>query len=222
MIIHKRPEANLKLHYRKVMEICVIGSLVIHLFIFRALPAFDLGADGIKSVDIKIQVEEIPQTEQIKKAPPPPRPAVPIPTESEDVPEDLTIEATDLDLSDLPMPPPPPEDDGVWDSYAFIPYDEAPTPVGGFGAIQKHLKYPQIARKAGIEARVVVGVLIDEKGRSVKTQILQSSGYTVGFEAAAEAAVSGVRWRPAKQRDEPVKVWVSIPINFKLDHAGGT
>ncbi len=217
MITHKRPEANLKLVYKKALELGLIGSLIIMLVIFHALPDFSLSAGEKKAKEIEIVVEDIPPTEQIKKAPPPPRPSVPIPTESEDVPEDLTIETTDLDLSELDAPPPPPESDNNWDSYVFVPYDEPPQPIGGFGAIQRNLKYPEIARKAGIEARVIVGVLIDENGNVVKTQVLQDSGFKVGFEEAAQRAVMAVKWRPAKQRDSPVKVWVSIPVNFILD-----
>ncbi|RMF56682.1 MAG: energy transducer TonB, partial [Calditrichaeota bacterium] len=29
-------------------------------------------------------------------------------------------------------------------------------------------------------------------------------------------AIKSVRWKPAKQRDRPVKVWVGIPVIFKL------
>jgi len=62
----------------------------------------------------------------------------------------------------------------------------------------------------------VVGVLIDKSGNPVKTQILKSSGSDLGFEAAASKAVMAVKWRPAKQRDIPVKVWISIPVRFSL------
>ena len=215
MIKHKHPEANLKLKYRKVIELGVIGALFLMLVIFHAIPEMNLAPQEIKAKDIEIVVEDIPLTEQIKKAPPPPRPSIPIPTENEDVPDDLTIESTDLDLSELPPPPPPPEDN-MEGGYVFIPYDEGPQPIGGYPAIQKSLKYPEIARKAGIEALVIVGVLIDEKGNSVKTQIMNNVGHKVGFEEAAQAAVMQVKWHPAKQRDKPVKVWVSIPVRFML------
>ncbi|NIR49056.1 energy transducer TonB [candidate division KSB1 bacterium] len=212
----KRPDADLKLKYRKVMEVSTISSLLIMLFVFHGLPDFDLGSAEIDAKQIEIEVADIPPTEQIKRAPPPPRPSVPIPTESEDVPEDMTIESTELDLTELPPPPEPPSDEGEYETYTFIPYDEPPTPIGGYGAILEHLKYPEMARKIGLEGKVVVGVLVDEKGNSVRTQILRDSGVNVGFEAAAEAAVMQVKWKPAKQRERPVKVWVSIPVRFSL------
>jgi protein TonB len=88
--------------------------------------------------------------------------------------------------------------------------------IGGMAALKKYLEYPEIARKAGIEAQVVVGVLVDEKGNTVKTQILKGTGSKLGFEEAASKALMRMKWKPAYQRDKPVKVWISIPVRFKL------
>ena len=221
MMKYKSPEADQRLAYRKVFELALLVSLFLHLLVFRAFPEFSLDPGERKQVDIKIHVEEIPPTEQVKQSAPPPRPSVPIPTESEDVPDDLTIEVTSLDLSDLPEPPPLLDEDDGWENYSFIPHDEPPQPVGGFAAIQRNLKYPELARKAGVEARLVVGVLIDENGKPIKTQILHDSGSNIGFEDAAREAIMKVKWRPAKQRDAAVKVWVAIPINFVLNNKAG-
>lgn len=215
----KNPDVDLKLKYRKTLEAGLIFSLLLHFGLFHGVPEFSVTPTGPKSVELQIEVQDIPPTEQIKRPPPPARPSVPIPTLSEEVPEDITIESTELnlELAELPPPPPPPEETGIEDQYVFVPYDEAPYPIGGYPAIQNNLKYPEIARKAGIEGVVVIGILIDEKGNPIKTQILKSAGAKVGFEEAAEAAVLSVKWKPAKQRDRAVKVWVSVPIRFKLD-----
>ncbi len=210
--MRKNPEANLKLKYRKVIELSMILSLVIMLLVFQTLRAIDMDETESKKLDIEIEVTDIPPTEQFKRPPPPPKPSIPIPTESEDVPEDLTIEATALDLSDIPPPPPPPDEEG---DMIFVAFDEPPTPIGGFMAIQKALKYPEIARKAGIEGRVTVHVLVSEKGEVVRTKILQSLGHT-GCDQAAVNAIEKVKWNPAMQRDKPVKVWVAIPVIFRL------
>jgi len=210
--MRKNPEANLKLQYKKVIELSMILSLVIMLLVFQTLRAISLDETESKKLDIEIEVTDIPPTEQFKRPPPPPKPSIPIPTESEDVPEDLTIDETALDLSDIPPPPPPPDDEG---DMVFVAFDEPPTPIGGFIAIQKALKYPEIARKAGIEGRVTVHVLVSEKGIVIKTKILQSLGHT-GCDQAAVNAIKKVRWNPAMQRDKPVRVWVAIPVIFRL------
>jgi protein TonB len=218
---HKKdPSADLKLKYKRTLELAIVISLTLHVGLFLSKPAFDVAPKEVKAQDFKIEVADIPLTEQRKLPPPPVRPSVPVPTESEEIPDDITIETTDLDLSLTELPPPPPPDEsGVDDAYIFVPYDEAPQPIGGFGAILANLRYPELAVKAGIEARVMIGVLIDEKGKSIKTQVLKSSGSPLPFDDAAAEAVMKVSWKPARQRDRAVKVWVSVPIVFKLQES---
>ena len=102
------------------------------------------------------------------------------------------------------------------EAFTKVAYDTPPNPEGGFAAIQKNLRYPEIARKAGIEGRVYVNVLIDEKGRIVKTKILKSLGDN-GCDEAAVAAIKAVKWSPAQKDGKPVKTWVGIPVVFKLN-----
>ena len=212
MVRKKNPEANLKIKYKRVIEMGLVISLALCIILFQAFKKFEQRDVEEKTFDIEIVVEEIPPTEQTKLPPPPSRPAVPIESESDDIPEDETIEITDLDLSELPPPPPPPPSS---DAIIFVPYDDPPSPIGGFGAIQKNLKYPEIARKAGVEGRVMVHVQIDTKGNVVNTKILLSLGNN-GCDEAAVEAIKKVKWKPAMQRDRPVKVWVSIPVVFRL------
>jgi len=214
LIKHKRPEADLRVEYRKVFELSLAVTLALLITIFQLARQFSFAPSELKTSNFIIEVADIPPTEQMRNPPTPPaRPSVPVPTESELVREDITIQSTELDLAELP-PPPPVED--RYENFRFIPYDEPPVPIGGYAAILTNLKYPEIARKSGIEARVVVAVLIDERGNSVKTQILSSTVSIMGFNEAAQKAVMLVKWKPAKQRDRAVKVWVSYPIRFQL------
>lgn len=210
----KKPEASLRLRYRKNIEIGLVIGLGILLLMFQASKRADREVEVQKELDFKIEVDEIPQTEQMKRPPAPSRPSIPIESEDEDIPEDATIEMTEINLDELPPPPPPPEE-GAGDTPIFVAYDEPPAPIGGFAAIQSKLVYPEIARKAGVEGRVYVNVLIDERGSVIATKILKSLGNN-GCDEAAEAAIKQVKWQPAKQRDKPVKVWVGIPVVFKL------
>ncbi len=215
------PMADLRRNYRKAFELALVVSLLVTIVLFQGFRGIGIRERRVEAKPIEIRVEDIPVTQQFKRPPPPPRPSVPIPTESEDVPEDVTIQSTELDLSELPPPPPPPESQSgdIESGYVFVPYDEAPQLIGGMASIRRYLVYPELARKAGIEGVVMIGVLIDESGKPIKTQILKASGAHIGFEEAAATAVMHTRWKPAKQRDRPVKVWVSIPIRFKLREA---
>ena len=88
--------------------------------------------------------------------------------------------------------------------------------IGGMSALMKKIVYPEIARKAGVETRVIIGVYINKEGSPLKTQVLKHSGSNVGFEDAAISAIMKMKWEPALQRDRPVAVWMSIPVNFQL------
>jgi TonB family protein len=106
--------------------------------------------------------------------------------------------------------------DNASDEEEFVAYDEPPSPIGGFVAIQKNLHYPEIARKAGVEGRIILNVLVDVNGEVKETKILKTLGDN-GCDEAAIKAIKSVKWTPAKNRGESVAVWVGIPVVFKLD-----
>lgn len=209
----KNPQADLRQKYKKTVELGLVISLVLTLLLFFGFRKWGTETEML-DVDLPdIKVEEVPPTEQIKRPPPPARPQVAVPTDDEDIPEDETIDITEINFDEIPEPPPPPKADES--SNIFVAYDEAPEPIGGFAAIQRNLEYPEIARKAGIEGRVIVNVLVDVSGRVIETKVLKSLGHS-GCDDAAIKAIRSVKWKPAKQRDRPVKVWVGIPVIFKL------
>jgi periplasmic protein TonB len=93
----------------------------------------------------------------------------------------------------------------------FVAYDDNPVLIS-----QIVPKYPELARKAQLEGKVCVEILIDTRGDVKKARIAKSSGSNVGFEEAALEAALQSKWRPAMQNKQPVAVWVSFPIVFKL------
>ncbi|MDZ7271586.1 MAG: energy transducer TonB [candidate division KSB1 bacterium] len=214
MLRRKDPKADLKLQYRKVFQLSMVLALVLLIGMFQASKRYEIRTQRVESIDFKMQVDEIPPTEQMDRPPAPSRPAVPIESESEDIPEDETISTTEMDFSELPPPPPPPEQVDE-SAQIFVAWDEPPEPIGGFEAIQRALKYPEIARKAGVEGRVYVIAVISDKGEVIKAWAQNSLGNN-GCDEAAIAAVKAVKWKPAKQRDKPVTVQIGIPVIFKL------
>lgn len=206
----------LKAHYHEAFELGLVFSLLLNILVFQLVRKQFKSELNIQPTEIKIEVEEIPPTEQLHRPPPPARPAVPIPTESEDIPEDETIDVTELNLDELPPPPPPPPSESGDEVPMFVPYDEPPKIIGGMAALRAALTYPELAKKAGIEGRVIIAVLVDEKGTPLKTKIMKAHGGNVGFEEEAIKALMKMKWKPAYQRDKPVKVWVSIPVEFRL------
>jgi protein TonB len=80
--------------------------------------------------------------------------------------------------------------------------------------IQSKIKYPEIARRAGLEGTVYILAYLNEEGIVVKTEIAKGIGG--GCDEEAEKAVKDTRFTPGKQRGKPVKVKVMIPVKFQL------
>ncbi|NIR47381.1 energy transducer TonB, partial [candidate division KSB1 bacterium] len=182
---------------------------------FQLARTFDLKAKSVEQVDVTIEVQDIPVTQQFRRPPPPPRPSIPIPTDEEAVPEDLTISSTNLDLTEIPPPPPPRESDDEGENI-FVAYDEPPEIIGGMSALLYHLNYPPLARKSGVECTVVAKIYVTKSGESKKVEILKVSAAGFGFERSAVQALKKVRWKPAKQRDRAISTWVAVPVKFEL------
>jgi periplasmic protein TonB len=96
----------------------------------------------------------------------------------------------------------------------FVKVEEMPEPIGGMKTIQEKILYPEIAKRAGIEGRVFVLAFIDETGNVADAKVIKGVGH--GLDEAALEAVKQTKFIPGKQKGEPKKVQVSIPIVFKL------
>ena len=197
----------LKFKYPVIIRLATLFSIILLILTFLIYPRY-LGLLELEDFELQeIIIENIPQTQQIEKPPPPARPSVPVESEDEDIADDLTIEETDLDSFEAwDAPPPPPDGPRV----KFIPYDDPPQPLSSIKPV-----YPEIAQEAGIEGTVVVQVFVDKKGRVQDTLILKGIPNT-GLDEAAVTAIKKTRFRPAKQRERAVGVWISIPVNFRL------
>ncbi|MDP6568530.1 MAG: energy transducer TonB [Candidatus Marinimicrobia bacterium] len=215
MIIRKDYKVSLKYRYPVMVRGSILFSLLLLVGLSLAFPRFvanqfiDLSAQR-NDDDLDV---DIPQTEQFEQPPPPARPSIPVASDREDLADDVTIEDTDFeDFIEWDAPPPPPSSGP---NVKFIAYDDPPVPVGGYGAIQRNIIYPEIAQEAGIEGKVIIQAFIDDKGRVQGMSVLQGIPNT-GLNEAAMAAIKKTRFKPAQQRDRPVGVYISIPVNFKL------
>ena len=199
--------ASIKFLYPVVVRITGISGIALLIVTFLSFPRIVSTVELDEEIQIIIEQIDIPQTEQFDRPPPPARPSVPVESESEDIADDVTLEEFSLDEFDAwDAPPPPPEGPRV----KFIPYDDPPVPLRPIKP-----KYPEIAQEAGIEGTVVVQVFVDERGRVKETVILKGIPNT-GLDEAATQAIRLVRFKPAKQRERAVGVWISIPVNFRL------
>ncbi len=216
MIRGKQPEANLRLSYSNVLWACIGISTVVHAVLFALFPSFETKAYAKSEAPIVIQLEEIPETKQERRPPPPARPVVPVATDNPDISDDVTIEDTDLDLDLDDLEPPPPLEDLVEEVeleeeeeiVELWRVEKQPTPTKRVVPA-----YPDIARKANITGKVFVTALVNKEGKV--EQVGKVTGPEV-FHEAAKAAALQWEFEPAIQNDKPVKVWVSLPFTFQL------
>ena len=205
--MRKESSGAIQFKYPIISRASVLGGMSLITLGFLSFPRFVNKIVLEEEVQIVIEQIDIPQTEQFDRPPPPARPSVPVESESEDIADDVTLDEFNLDEFDAwDAPPPPPEGPRV----KFIPYDDPPVPLSPIRP-----RYPEIAQEAGIEGTVIVQVFVDEKGRVKETVILKGIPNT-GLDEAASEAIRTVRFRPAKQRERAVGVWISIPVNFRL------
>ncbi|MBU0529626.1 energy transducer TonB [bacterium] len=199
----------LKNQYPLTIRITGLISVIILITGFLMFPRFIADNSFSEQQEIVIEQIEIPLTRQADSSPPPSRPSVPIESESDDLDEDITIAETELeDFKAWGEAPPPPTNTGP--RVKFIPYDDPPvarTPINPI--------YPEIAQEAGIEGTVIVQAFINDRGIVEETIILKGVPNT-GLDEAAATAIRNTRFKPAKQRDRPVGVWISIPVHFTL------
>jgi protein TonB len=193
--------------------------------------------DQATNILIPIAEEEPPPP-----PPPPPPPAnTPPPPEITEVPKGFqTLTVPTIIPPDIPPPTAGPEiteadftGEGVEGGRAtgnanvkvtaenieaapvFTPYTVKPE-LKNRDAVGRALvrNYPPLLRDAGIGGTVLTWLLIDENGRVIKTQVKEGSGHDALDQAALKVA-DIMNFTPALNRDQKVKVWISLPIVFK-------
>jgi protein TonB len=75
--------------------------------------------------------------------------------------------------------------------------------------------YPPRARALGIEAKVVLEIVVDASGRVVASRVVRAAG--MGFDEAALSAVGTYRFAPATLDGRAVRVRMPWAVEFRLD-----
>ncbi len=198
--------AVFKQQYPRYVRNALGWAVLIHIAAFVFSPEFTFKPYKLR--EEKFEVVEVPEDIQI---PPPPKDIAPpqVPVEAADDEEATEEEIAPTTFENFEdMPPPPPPSSG--NQQQFLAFDEPPVMIDYVAP-----QYPPLAREAGIEGTVAVRVLVNEEGKVIRADVLQSD-VTPDMEKAAIAAAMKCRFRPAKQRTIPVKAMVMIPFHFTL------
>ncbi len=225
MQIKKSPKADLNNKKGLFLEIGMIFALLLTIAAF----AYTQKERNVEIIETSMEVveEEITDiTTQDQKPPEPPK-KVEMQVLSDVlnvVTNDTKIE-TEFDFSEFS------EDieivqqievveEAAEDDAPFIIAEEMPKFQGGdlmkFRSwVQGKLKYPQIAQENGISGKVTLTFVIERDGSLTNIQVMQSPDRSLADEAV-RVLQSSPKWTPGKQRNSPVRVRYTLPVEFRI------
>lgn len=223
MELRKNPKIDLE---RKRSAFFNIGLAISLMLVISAFEWRFYGDGGL--VDLGVLEDDFGDLIEIPPTiVPPPKPPVvelpkivEVPNEEEIKGEVESIIDVEIDESDIFEDPifeellPVEEPDVIFDIV-----ETDPSPVGGISVfykhIAKHMKYPNQARRMGVEGKVYVQFVIDKSGKLTDVHAIKGIGAGCD-EEAVRVIKNSPDWSPGKQRGRPVKVRMILPITFKL------
>ncbi len=212
----KKPKSDLRKYYTVFWELGLVVVLLIFIVAMKVEFISDKGNVDLTEEQEVTQMEEVIQTKQEEKPPPPPRPQVPVEVPNDEIIEDQNINL-DAEISmdePLEMPPPPEEEEDEEDF--FVAVEQMPELKGGLAELQKKINYPDMARKAGIDGRVIIQFIVTEDGNVEDPRVIRGIGG--GCDKEALRVVKQAQFEPGRQRGKPVRVQYSLPIIFQLQN----
>jgi TonB family protein len=146
-----------------------------------------------------------------------------------------TVVTDTVNVGPVPPPPPPPPplppvttkgkaeavpEAGQGERDVFVVVEEMPQfPGGGMDAmiqwIAQHMKYPEQAKKDGIQGTVFVGYIVNKAGK-VESVEVESSAHPLLDAEAVRVVAAMPDWTPGTQRGKAVDVRLVVPIKFSL------
>ncbi len=208
---------NLKKNYTLFAETGLIISLVIFL-VATKLPIRSSSGNEVtltKQQEV-VEMEDIEQTSHQEQPPAPPRPPVPVEIPNDKIiPDEILNIDAELRIDEkIKMPEPPAIAEDKEEENFFVVVEQMPKLIEGLQAIQQKIRYPEKARRTGIEGRVIIQFIINEKGEVENPRILRGIGG--GCDEEVMRVVTQVRFEPGLQRGKPVPVQFSLPVLFRL------
>ena len=157
---------------------------------YADVDAIDLSSSGTHQLEVPIQAA-IPPTDTASTAPP----------------------VADTAVEPPPIPEPEPQPAPVERSTGVY----SAVPPGGTQPeeIDRAIpRYPVAARRANVQGPVVIRGIVRSDGTIDNLEVIKDLPYGLGDEA--RRAVSRWRFRPATYRGEPIDVYYTVTVNFRL------
>ena len=213
----KNPEISIEHKKGMLFQIGLVVTLLLVLVAFewKSYEKTDYSLGQLQMDDL--EDEMIPITRQEEKPPPPPPPPpeiIEIVEDEVEIENEIEIEDTESDEDEVI------EIEEEDDEEFFMVVENMPEfPGGDLGLmkyIQKNVRYPAIAKEYNITGKVFIQFIVDKSGSVTNVKIAR--GVDKNLDAEAVRVVKSLpKYKPGKQRGEPVRVMFTIPINFTLN-----
>ena len=110
--------------------------------------------------------------------------------------------------------------DTTTDDKVYEVCEQMPTYEGGDAALLKYItdsvKYPELAKKHGVQGRVVIGFIVEKDGSLTNVKVLRAVDRALDAEALR--VVKGMpKWIPGRQNKQRVRVKYNVPVSFRLE-----
>ena len=110
--------------------------------------------------------------------------------------------------------------DTTTDDKIYEVCEQMPIYEGGNAALLKYLtdsvKYPELAKKHGVQGRVVIGFIVEKDGSLTNVKVLRAVDRALDAEAL-RVMKAMPNWLPGQQDGRFVRVRYNVPLRFKLN-----
>lgn len=226
MELKKNPKADLRRYSALFLEIGFVVALgaVLGAFSYTIHEKNVAGFGELE--DVVAEEEIIPITRQQEITPPPP-PEVPKVAEVFKIVDDDVELEDEMDIGDMEADQETEvaivemaEEEEEEEEQVFVIVENMPEFPGGELALRKHIaehvNYPEIAKENGLQGKVYVSFVINQKGEIENVKIARGVDPALDKEAI-RVVQSLPKWKPGSQRGKPVRVSYTVPINFQLN-----
>ncbi|MBR1877423.1 MAG: TonB family protein [Paludibacteraceae bacterium] len=109
------------------------------------------------------------------------------------------------------------------DEPLFVVVEQMPQFPGGQQAMSQFLsetvKYPVVAYENNIQGRVIVQFVVNKDGSISDVEVVRSGGDPSLDKEAVRVVKYMPKWRPGKQKGNPVRVKYTMPVTFSIKAA---
>ena len=225
MEIKKSPKADLQNKRGLLLEIVLIISLGLVILAFWYTPK----ERTIEKFDQEVVVIEEDLTEITRQDQKPPEPPKKVEVKviadllevvTNDTKITTEVSFTEFDENTEVIQQVEVVEEEIEDDQPFLVAETMPSFQGGDlntfrNWVQQNVRFPQIALENGIQGRVVVTFVIEKDGRLTNIEVLQTPDRSLSDEAVRVLSKSP-KWSPGKQRNQPVRVKYTLPVDFRV------